>query len=160
MRGLMALVSAFLLVNCQSAPPRSAEATPLRCSDARPASEIAHAGALPFELRSSELECVLNAVRTEPGHSRVYKLKDGRQLSLYEYLGQLPQKPAGAQIRESGESDVAARRWQWTVLDHPQPVIVISVQASSAYVELGVPLRERDSDLRLLRELASGLHVP
>lgn len=160
MRASLAMLSALLLVGCtQAPPPRAAESTPVRCTNARPASEFAHAGALPFELRSLELDCVLNATRMEPAHSRVYQLRNGRQLNLYEYLGQLPQKPAGAQLRESGEADVAGRRWQWSVLDHPQPVIVMSVQLPSAYIELSMPMRDQDSDLMLLRGLAGGVRI-
>lgn len=152
----------FVLVgaNCSQTPLSAPSATPPPCSNGRPPSEIAYAGTLPFEIRSPELECVLNAVSNGPGHDRVYRLKDGRQLHFYEYAGQLPQKPTGGQIRESGESNVAGRLWAWSVLDHPQPVIVMSVQVPAAYIELGVQMGDREKDLDLLRALASKVQLP
>lgn len=152
----------FVLVwaNCSPAPLSVPSATPSPCSNGRPPAEIAYAGNLPFEIRSPEIECVLNAVSNGPGHDRVYRLKDGRQLHVYEYAGQLPQKPTGAQIRESGESNVAGRCWVWSVLDHPRPLIVMSVQVPAAYIELGVPLGDQEKDLDLLRDLASKAQVP
>lgn len=154
-----AVVAGLLLTGCGAADRATDSDVPVpRCPEARPADEISHAGAMPYEIRSSQMQCVLNAVRQESAHDRAFRLKDGRQLHVYQYLGQLPLKPS-VQVLASGALEIGGGRWEWSVLDHPETTLVLSRQVPGAYLEFGVPMRDRERDLDLLREIASSLRL-
>ncbi len=131
-----------------------------RCANARPQPEIdfALARPAPFEPRSAAISCIANAVSDPPSFDRSYQLNDGRPLHLYERSAALPPKPTQAPLAR-GTAEVAGASWRITVLDFPAPVLELALERSDLFVELDLPMRDRDADFALLRSIAATMTV-
>jgi hypothetical protein len=130
-----------------------------RCADGRPQSEIDHAGALPFPVSSAEIVCVAVAESMATSHDRTYRLRDTRMLHVFESTVALQPKPTAPPLA-TGRVNAGKAPWSWTLLDALHPFLVLQVDRSDVYVELGLPVSDRDADLRLLQSLASTVALP
>jgi hypothetical protein len=120
--------------NTKGSPPASQtpSGTPRGCPDGRPQPEITAAGLLPYEPDSPLLLCVLIAEST----SRVFRLTDGRNLQVFEYVGVLPAKPAASPV-VTGTRTIGSQSWSWSVVNAQT---VLSTTFPGVYVELSVPM--------------------
>jgi hypothetical protein len=130
-----ALAAKVTAPNTTARPPAmpTPSSTPRACADGRPRSEIAAAGLLPYEPRSQLLECVLIA----QGTSRVYRLTDGRQLQLFEFVGVLPTKPTAPPVL-TGTRALGTQAWSWTLVNGQ--IVLSTTLPDRVYVELSVPM--------------------
>lgn len=127
--------------------------TPSRCADGRPQSEINAAGLLPHEPRSPLVECVLIA----EGTSRVYRLRDGRRLQVFEYPGGLPVKPTAAPL-QTGTRMVGSQSWSWMTVNGQ--TVLSTTLPDRVYVELDLPTSSNvNADLDTLQSIASTLRA-
>lgn len=131
------LLCALVMSGCAAPSPLSApQGTPPRCSNGRPQSEIDAQRRLPLEPRDPAIACVLIA---ESG-SRVYQLRDGRGLSLYEREGGLPSKPSASPDesgrRESGRRVIASHSWEWHRGN--RSTVLATTMPDDLYVELAL----------------------
>ncbi len=100
----------------------------------------------------------MNAISDPPSFDRSYQLNDGRLLHLYERSEALPAKPTQVPLA-TGTADVAGASWRFLVLDFPTPVLELTLERSNLFIELDLPMRERDADLVLLRSIAATMTV-
>lgn len=130
--GLGALLLCVLVSSaCAAAPVTAPQGTPPRCSDGRPQSEIDAHKRLPLEPRDPAISCV----RIAESGSRIYQLRDGRGLTLYEREGGLPVKPS-ATPGERGTRVIAGHSWEWARLS--VSTILFTTMPNSLYVELAM----------------------
>lgn len=130
--GLGALLLCVLVSSaCAAAPVNAPQGTPPRCSDGRPQSEIDAHKRLPLEPRDPAISCV----RIAESGSRVYQLRDGRGISLYEREGGLPVKPS-ASPEERGTRVIASHSWDWARFR--QSTVLFTTMPDSLYVELAM----------------------
>ena len=146
----------LMYVSCggTSTPTASALAssTPVRCAEGRPQSEITAAGLLPHEPRSSLLKCVLIA----EGTSRLYRLGDGRNLQLFEYVGGLPTKPQLATPLQTGTRIIGSQSWSWIIINGQ--TVLSTTLPDLVYVELDLQTGSNvNADLDTLQSIASTL---
>lgn len=147
-----ARIALAALTSAACVPAATASPTEVpRCADGRPQSEIDFAGAMPIELRSSEIACI----RIATGNSdRLYKLKDGRSLHLYEYVGVLPAKPTASPLAQ-GSRNLNGQSWSWTRVNGS---VALSATLNGTYVELGLPESgDTPRDVDDLARLSGGL---
>jgi hypothetical protein len=129
----------------------SASSTPGRCPEGRPQSEITAAGLLPHEPRSPLLACVLIA----EGTGRVYRLGDGRNLQLFEYVGGLPAKPTTAPL-QTGTRVIRSQPWSWMTVNGQ--TVLSTTLPDRVYVELDLLTGSNvNTDLDTLQAIASTL---
>jgi hypothetical protein len=159
MRSLIAGLGILVLISCTQ-PPAAGRPGPSASDCAAGLREPADAaGRFVPAPHSSPIECLVSVHRpSDTTQTRVYRLKNGREITLYEYLGELPTKPAS--IREGGTSGVNGRVWTWGITDHADPVAYVETQMAGHYINLSLLLREQFEDMDLLRGLAAGLDIP
>lgn len=127
----------------------SAQATPARCAEGRPQSELDAVGRLPLEPHSQRIACI----QVAEGTDRSYRLTDGRSLHVYEHIDALPAKPTRSPT-QSGAITIGARPWSWITLD--AYLVLSTTTADGIYVELGLPSgATRSVDIDLLKEIAA-----
>lgn len=131
-RELGVLLVCVLLCSACAAPVNTPQSTLPRCSDGRPQSEIAAQKRLPLEPRDPAILCV----RIAESGSRVYGLRDGRAVSLYEREGGLPSKPGAKVADESGMRTIASQTWDWARYDGT--VVLRTTMPDSLYVEFAM----------------------
>lgn len=98
------------------------------------------AGLPPLVPDPTEFICLKHATTGgsayEAGSSHVMQLPDGREVTVYERRGGLPQKGAAVATIRSGTRDVDGQLWTWATLDNGVTTLVATIRAT--YVELSM----------------------
>ena len=145
---VLAGLLASIVSACGSTGTLAPGRTPVpRCDDGRPQSEMDAAGRLLIEPHSAELVCVLIA----SGQDRVYRLRDGRTLHIYEHDGALPAKPTATPLA-AGSRTVRGATWSWMRVNG---LTLLMTMSGGTYVELAVAETVPDQDVAYLAAIAA-----